>query len=230
MLELKAILFGLKSLCSHIKGTCIKVLTDNTTALHCVNNMGSCKSVKCDLETINIWDWAILMDNHLIASHIPGILNVHADLKSRENDDNLEWMLNPIVFDHIVKALDFKPEIDLFASRINSQVKLFVSFHPDTEAMHVNAFSLNWHKLKFYAFPPFSLMGKVLQKVVLDRASGIVVAPYWKNQPWFNLLMDYSHDFIIIPSSADLLYLPSNRAKKHPLTSLQLAACYVSCR
>ena len=43
--ELKAVYFGLKSLCRDLKETHIKILTDNSTAVHGINNMGSCESV-----------------------------------------------------------------------------------------------------------------------------------------------------------------------------------------
>ena len=42
VLELKAIYFGLKSLCRDLKETYIKILTGNTTAVRGMNNMGSC--------------------------------------------------------------------------------------------------------------------------------------------------------------------------------------------
>ena len=45
VLELKAVLFGLKRLCSHLRQTHIKVLSDNTTAVCAITNMGSCKSL-----------------------------------------------------------------------------------------------------------------------------------------------------------------------------------------
>ena len=48
VLELKAVLFGLKSLCSHLRQIHIQVLSDNTTAVCAINNMGSCKSLLCD--------------------------------------------------------------------------------------------------------------------------------------------------------------------------------------
>ena len=45
VLELKAVLFGLKSLCSYLRQTHMKVLSDNITAVCAINNMGSCKSL-----------------------------------------------------------------------------------------------------------------------------------------------------------------------------------------
>ena len=36
----------------------------------------------------------------------------------------------------------------------------------------------------FYAFPPFSVLGQVLTKIIEDQASGILVMPLWPTQPW----------------------------------------------
>ena len=87
------------------------------------------------------------------------------------------------------------PNIDLFASRINHKVKPYVAFRPDPCAFAVNAFSLSWHEYKFYAFPPFCIILKTLQKIAQDRATGLMVVPFWPTQPWWpyftNMLIDH---------------------------------------
>ena len=67
-------------------------------------------------------------------------------------------MLNPQNFRDGIKILDFIPKTDLFASRINNQLKYFVSYRPDPDAVSINAFTLDWGNLCFYAFPPFLLL------------------------------------------------------------------------
>ena len=42
------------------------------------------------------------------------------------------------------------------ASRINYLFSKYISYRPDHEAFAIDAFSLQWSKLDFYAFPPFS--------------------------------------------------------------------------
>ena len=37
--------------------------------------------------------------------------------------------------------------------------------------------------MPFYACPPFAAVGKVLHKIVLDVATGIIVVPNWPIQP-----------------------------------------------
>ena len=54
VLELKAVLFGLKRLCRHLRQPHIKLLSDNTTAVCALNNMGSCKSLLYDQEVRRI--------------------------------------------------------------------------------------------------------------------------------------------------------------------------------
>ena len=69
VLELKAVLFELRSLRDHIL-THIKILSDNTTANHCINNMGSCRSIDCDQITKSSWDWTIKRRTCLFSAHI----------------------------------------------------------------------------------------------------------------------------------------------------------------
>lgn len=37
----------------------------------------------------------------------------------------------------------------------------------------------------FYAFPPFSLISKMLQEIITEQSKGIVVVPKWQAQPWY---------------------------------------------
>ena len=50
-LELLGVLFGLKALCKDIQGQNIKVLTDNSTTVACINKMGSTK-IGCNNKNI----------------------------------------------------------------------------------------------------------------------------------------------------------------------------------
>ena len=59
VLELLAVYYGLRALLDGESNCHIKVLSDNTTSVHCLNNMGSCKSSNCDSITKKIWYWAI---------------------------------------------------------------------------------------------------------------------------------------------------------------------------
>ena len=142
-----------------------------------------------------------------------------ADFHSRNFRDNTEWMLNPVVFKQL-SAHSFVPEVDLFASRLNCQLTPFVSWKPEPGAWAVNAFSLCWTALKFYAFPPFSILERVLAKVQQDGATGMLVTPFWSTQPWFPQLLELliDHPRLIQPKK-DLLQLNGRLDMVHPLHS-----------
>ena len=179
---------GFKSLCSHLRQTHIKVLSDNTTAVCVINNMGSCKSLLCDQKVKRIWSWAIERDIFTTATHIPGILNVEADQESRKSELRTEWKLHESIFGYIQKYLDFYPSVDLLASRINAQLPRFFAYRPDPKDEVINTFCVSWHNLSFYCFPPFSCIGKVLQKTISDNATDILIVPNWLRQFWFTVL------------------------------------------
>ena len=84
VVELEAIFFGLRSLCGHICDSHIKILSGNTTTVHCINNIGSCRSIDCDKITKSILDWTIKRRLWLASAHIPGRLNIEADEESRK--------------------------------------------------------------------------------------------------------------------------------------------------
>ena len=48
VLELKTNLFGPRSLYDHIYACNIKILPDNSRAVHCTNSMENCRSADCD--------------------------------------------------------------------------------------------------------------------------------------------------------------------------------------
>ena len=119
----------------------------------------------------------------LSAAHIPGTVNIESDKQSRVLEDATEWKHNPALFQKIVKNFG-KPDIDLFATRINKQLDRYVYWHPEPEAMAMNAFSLTWNNNYFYMFPPFSLVGRVLAKIQRDKTNAEIVAPDWSTEYW----------------------------------------------
>ena len=56
---------------------------DNTTAVAYINKKGGTISASCSKLAKNIWNWAKGQDIWIIASHVPGVKNTTADLRSR---------------------------------------------------------------------------------------------------------------------------------------------------
>ena len=187
--------------------------------------------MECNKITREIWFWAIDRNIWLSCSHLPGIINTKADHLSRRFNADTEWKLCPTVFDNIVQKLDFVPNIDLFASRLNYQIKPFVSYLGDPESVATDAFSLpSWSKWDFYAFPPFSVIPLVLQKVITDKACGIIIVPNWPTQSWYPTLKRLLvKPAVFISTKTTLLISPDNSTIPHPLhKQLDLLGCLIS--
>ena len=121
VLELKAVLFSVISLLTSLKDSHVMIMCDNMTAVHTINNMGTCRSLDCHSVVLEIWNWATKNNNWVTATHIPGTENTEADTLSRITDVSHEWKLNNTIFLDIITHFSCKPDIDLFASRINKQ-------------------------------------------------------------------------------------------------------------
>ena len=217
-LELKAAYFALKAYCTDNTYQHVRIRSDNCTAISYINNKGGIKSIKCDSLAKEIWDFC---DNRKIlvsAAYIPGKDNTTADQLSRIFSDQTEWMLQPRIFQQIIERFKFFPRVDLFASRLNHQLDQYVSWTPDPDSLAVDAFSISWSELKFYAYPPFSMIGQALSKITKDRATGIMIIPDWKTQHWFPMMLNLlTQEPIALPKLKSLITLPFNPESRHPL-------------
>ena len=217
-LELKAVLLALKSFQNRVAKQHVRVMIDNTTAVSCINKMGTSHSDACNDITQAIWSWCIQAEVWISAAHIPGILNTEADRESRRVNMDAEWKLNEALLKEACIKLQVLPDIDLFASRLNNQMSTYVAYKPDPGAVAIDAFSLSWRKLNFYAFPPFSIIGRVAQKIQRDQASGILVVPDWPTQPWYPVVHHLACcPPVVLQGNHKLLLLPSNSQAVHPL-------------
>ncbi len=187
-LELLAIHLALLSLFKNRNNIHVRIMCDNTTAVSYINEMGGCKSLECNAIAKMIWSWAITKGIWLSASHISGSVNVDADNLSRNLNLNLEWMLSANTFQKIITVYG-QPDIDLFASRLNAQLEDYISWKPDPRARFIDAFTIDWSCFFFYAFPPFCMVSRCVQKIIQDQATGILVVPLWTTQPFFTVVL-----------------------------------------
>ena len=117
-----------------------------------------------------------------------------ADKLSRPNRiPSTEWGLNRNVANQVF-SLWKVPQLDLFATRFNHLLPLFVSPVPDHRASAVDAMSMDWGNLFAYAFPPFNLIPLVLAKIRKSPCQIILIAPLWPQRSWFPLLMSLLSD------------------------------------
>lgn len=222
VLESKAILFGLQCF-AKTKGLAIKILSDNSTAVTYVNKKGGVHSPNCLEVAKKIWDYAEEMSLTLYAAHIPGKHNTLADIYSRKFKDNTEWELHPKLFKKVVDKWGM-PEIDLFASRLNSKCEKFVAWKPDPRAWAIDAFALNWNFKLAYAFPPFCLVSRVWQKFMMEKSSGILIAPLWPSQHWYAAVLNSAKDVLSFQRKPKNLVHPCRKLLEDPITSVPLIA------
>ena len=144
-------------------------------------------------------------------------------IKDHERSD---WMLCPEIFRSIQAQLG-PSEIDLFASRLTKQLPTYVSWRPDPEALETDAFSMNWNGLKAYANPPWNMISRVLGQVRQQEATIVLVAPVWKPQAWYSLLLTLLiQEPLLIPQTEGLIQ-PTHQINC-PSIQPQLAAWRIS--
>ena len=223
-LELLAIQYGLQCFANSYKSASILIRSDNTTAISYINRMGSVKFADLCSLARKIWQWAEERNLWLYASYISSDNNTIADQESRKLPPlETEWSLSGAAFHTIITTIS-APEIDLFASYANFKCEKYVSWKRDPGAVMIDAFTISWKNLNFYAFPPFSLILRVLNKIINEKATGIVVVPHWPTQVWFPLFSKLiASEPIIFSSTPDLITSPYSSAA-HPLKITLVAA------
>ena len=103
-------------------------------------------------------------------------------------NDNNDVLLDPVIFRQAAKHLRFMPTIDLFANHDHHQCRRYFSPIADPKAAGVDAFAHPWtREWRPYANPPWPLIARVLQNVVAERITIMMVIPDWPCAPWYDL-------------------------------------------
>ena len=184
--------------------------------------MGTSHSDDCNILGKEICEWCIKRNIWISAAHIRGLANTEADYESRNSSFNTEWSLNDAYLTQALSQFDFIPEVDLFASRLNAKFPSYVSFRPDPGAIAIDAFAQD-----FYAFPPFSVISALLQKIREDKAVGICMLPDWPTQAWYPQAMQMcTQTSDRLEPGKKLLSLANARGQTHPMhKTLRLLVC-----
>ena len=147
VLELKAVSLALRNFKDQCQNQTVLVATDNSTVVAYINKQGGTHSAEMCALLWKIMTWCHHYHITLKARHIPGCLNVMADLLSRSNQvQSTEWSLHPQVFKQICQKW-FTPNVDLFATHLNHKLPLYISPVPDPKAWDIDALNINWTSL-----------------------------------------------------------------------------------
>lgn len=226
VLELRAAILGLKTFLKDQHSIVVRLYLDNTTAVAYINHLGGTRSQALLKEALKLWEWCSRHEIFPMAQHLPGKENILADSESRRSEDTSDWQLNPLIVRPFLKDR----QVDLFASRLTTQLPVYASWRPDPMAKYTDAFTMNWGEIKGYAFPPFNLVSRVLQKVLQDQAEIVLVTPVWKTQPWWPILLEMSiQQPVLLGNDKTLLINPRDPSRSHPLfPRLHLAVWLIS--
>ncbi len=195
-LELEAVFLALKEFQTQLERQHVLIRTDNTSVVSYINRQGGVRSKALCKQAAMLLLWA---DSRLLsirATHIPGLLNRGADMLSRRRIPQGEWRLHPESV-RMIWNLYGEAEVDLFTTSENAHCPSFFSLsHSPLEG---DALTARWPTARLYAFPPIKILPLVLCKIREERASVILIAPNWPNQPWFPDLTE----LLIAPPLAD---------------------------
>jgi ribonuclease HI len=187
-LELSAIMLAIKTF-KDIQNQTVLIRTDNMTSVAYINHQGGTTSKVLSTIAESLWKLCLNRNIHLKADHVPGVMNSIADRASRMEKDRFDWKLHPEIFNALNKIWG-PHQIDLFASRHNTQLQRFYAWTPDPEAEAIDAFQQKWSKLNTWANPPWVLIPRILSKVIREKATMTILVPWWESAPWFPLIMD----------------------------------------
>lgn len=169
-------------------------LLDNTVAISFHNKQGG-NNVEMSKLIIEFHNWLLtfFLPSTIIATatYLEGsrMIQCGVDELSRLGRLGEEIRLNPRIFKILCKILQFKPTIDLFANRFNTQLPRYCSAFHDLKATHTNAMTLTWGNT-VYAFPPLKMIPSTLQKIEMDKATALVILPLTPSSRWYPMMLN----------------------------------------
>ena len=113
------------------------------------------------------------------------------------------------------------------SSDISQNQSEYVSWRPYPMAMTTDAFTMDWAQIRGYANPPWSFMGRVMAQTHKQQAELVLVAPVWKAQVWYPVLLDMLVDIPLLISQREDLIQPTH-SESHQEAISQLAVWTIS--
>ena len=111
------------------------------------------------------------------------------------------------------------------------QLPQYIARHTDPYSQGTDGMMQNWNIGLPYAFPPFSMISRMLLKIKREYVPLLIlIAPVWSTQPWYPELLNLCvREPVLLPLEKEILISPKNIVR--PLmveNSLTLAARLVS--
>lgn len=183
--ELRAVTDNLRSFERYLKqGQHIKVWEDNQAVVSILNSMTS-RSRPLMRELRRLHRLLLRLGITIESQYVPSAVNRFADRLSRLRTLD-DWRINPQLLRRHLHSV--QPTIDRFADAQTSILPRFNSQFESPGSVATNALSQLWsHEINYWN-PPLKLLPLVTTKILKEKASGLLVTPFWPAQPWFNKL------------------------------------------
>ena len=206
---------------------------DNVSAAYYLNKQGGTRSSVLMTEARTVLLLAERLDVHVTAVHVRGELNVLADMLSRRTSViKTEWRLSDAAFQWLCANSPWgTPTCELFANRLNHHLPRYMSPCPDDQAYALDALVCPWPNEVLYAFPPFTLLDRVLLKILQERPRTLLlVAPSRPTATWFPTLQDLTVQKRCFPNECLQLLQPHTSVQMPSVQQLSLALWAIQCR
>ena len=88
---------------------------------------------------------------------------------------------------------------DFFTSRLYDQLPRYIPWKTDPASIATDAFLHPWDREYCFTFPPFSLISRVLWKILEEKIDHLIIVRLtWQTQPWYAQFLKclYNHHFV----------------------------------
>ena len=221
--ELLAVLYGVQGFLPLLRHRSFSLFADDATYLAYLRNQGGTHSALLNSVAQAILRLCEVHRVRLVPQFIPWRLNVLVDSEpsvagpSVGMDPLFSSLPGPSV------AGNYRP----LRHFLNHRLPVYFSLMVDPQSAGTDAMMQQWDGLQAYAFPPFSLLQRVIAKVRRFRGLELtLVAPFWPQHPWFpDLLVAVP---VFLPRQKDLLRQPDFHCFHQNLPVLRLTAYRIS--
>jgi hypothetical protein len=141
---------------------------------------------------------------YLSVQHIAGLKNGTADSLSRLSRSG-DYMLKEGVLGKICSTLGVHPTVDMFATENNTQLPKRQSPLGRLGTIPRDAMAIPWNEGLPFLHPPIPLIGRCLQKILLENVPAVLVLPHWGGQSWSVLLRKMAVREMIVGRSEEIL-------------------------
>ena len=208
-LELRAVTDNLRAFAEDLRtGTHLRVWEDNQAVVHILNTMTT-RSPALMKELRALHRVMLKLGISIESRYVPSAVNRFADRLSRLRSLD-DWRINT----RSIRALlcEMEPTIDRFADHESTICPQFNSQYRSPGSSGIDSFQQHWGQTVNFWNPPLKLIPLVVEKIVQESATGLLVTPWWPAQSWCRRLKEIGTAQLF---HAPDVYLPPLWAPKH---------------